>query len=176
MISYKKASSVSELQQIINLQRDNVPEGISSEEKETEGFVTVVHTLELLTAMNTVCQHSIAIENDTVVGYALCMHPSFGDEIDVLKPMFSEIQKTIDPTTSWMVMGQICIDKNFRKKGIFRRLYEHMSTSIRPEFTTIITEVDVTNTRSLAAHYAIGFKLMSTYTADRKEWVLIRLN
>lgn len=176
MITYKKASTPKELRQILSLQKNNLAEGISSEEKEKEGFVTLVHDFELLRAMNAICPHIIAIENNKVIGYALCMHPSFGNEMDLLKPMFSELQKTVDATSPWIVMGQICIDKAFRKKGIFRRLYEELLVAIQPQFTTIITEVDATNKRSLAAHYAIGFTLVSTYTADAKEWVLIRLN
>lgn len=176
MITYKKATTDTELRQILHLQKDNIAESISSEEKEKEGFVTVIHDFELLQAMNAVYPHHIAKENNTVVGYALCMHPKFGDEIAVLRPMFAEIHKAIDAQTSWMVMGQICIDKAFRKKGIFRRLYEELLTSIQPEFSTLLTEVDATNTRSLNAHFAIGFKELTTYEAGGKTWCIISLS
>ena len=39
----------------------------------------------------------------------------------------------------------------------------------------IITEVAITNTRSLQAHYAIGFKKLSTYKTDGSYWDLICL-
>ena len=118
MIIYKRAEKVAELRQILRLQQQNLPDNLSSETKRKEGFVTVKHNLELLTEMNNTCPHFIAVNEKNVVGYSLCMHPIFGDEIEVLKPMFSEIRKYY-PDNDFIVMGQICIDKDFRKQGIF---------------------------------------------------------
>ena len=175
MITYKSASTPQELQQILDLQRANLPQSISSEEKSKEGFVTVNHEMSILSEMNNVCGHIIAKDDDKVVAYALCMHPQFGNEIEVLKPMFSEINKTKFRKESYIVMGQICIDKTYRKRGIFRKLYETMQRAIAPEFSIIITEVDLTNLRSLEAHYAVGFKLLKQYRSGGQNWALIYL-
>ena len=175
MISYERVSSDEELEQILVLQRKNLPAIISSEEKVKEGFVTVSHTFEILKKMNTACAHIIAKSDDKVVGYALCMHPKFANEIHVLQPMFDEID-SIEPTIeNYIAMGQVCIDKAFRKKGIFRKLYETMQVSIRPEFDTIITEVDAKNSRSLQAHYGIGFTDLKTYSVGGQDWKVIKL-
>ena len=91
MLSYERATSEKELEQILTLQRKNLPTVISSEEKIKEGFVTVSHTFEILKKMNDVCPHIVAKSDDKVVGYALCMHPKFALDIAVLKPMFAEI-------------------------------------------------------------------------------------
>jgi len=45
-----------------------------------------------------------------------------------------------------------------------------------PKSTTIITEVDTMNTRSLDAHYSIGFKDLKRYSANGQEWKLIQLS
>ncbi|NNE77330.1 MAG: hypothetical protein HKN31_09690, partial [Pricia sp.] len=76
---------------------------------------------------------------------------------------------------NYMVMGQICIDKAFRGKGVFRQLYETMRLTLLPEFASIITEVDAENLRSLHAHYAIGFTDLKTYRAGGRVWRLIDL-
>ena len=175
MITYQRATSDEELQQILELQQQNLPTVISSQEKKNEGFVTVSHTFEILKEMNDVCAHIIAKSEGRVIGYALCMHPKFADDITVLRPMFDEIETTLPKTENYITMGQICIDKAFRKQGIFRKLYETMQTSIRPEFGTIITEVDTKNTRSLQAHYAVGFIDIKTYRSGGQDWKLIRL-
>ena len=39
------------------------------------------------------------------------MHPKFSNEIDILKPMFKEINSVVPHDEKYMVMGQICIDK-----------------------------------------------------------------
>ncbi|WP_114491133.1 GNAT family N-acetyltransferase [Candidatus Ulvibacter alkanivorans] len=179
MIHYVRVTNPEELQQILELQQENLPTALSSEEKQQEGFVTVHHTLDLLTRMNERCAHILAKDGDTVVGYALCMHKDFGEEIEILKPMIQEIERVIaldDTINNYIIMGQICIAKAYRGQGIFRKLYEMMRIAVIPKFETIITEVDTDNRRSLAAHNAIGFKTLSRYRAEGKNWWLIYLN
>ncbi|GGW46841.1 GNAT family N-acetyltransferase [Arenibacter certesii] len=165
----------SELIQILSLQSKNSPENLSSGEKTQEGFVTVSHNLELLNRMNAVCPHIIAKDGAVVVGYALCMHPNFGLEIEILKPMIAEINSLLPPPDPYIIMGQICIDKSYRKKGIFRELYKTMKQTLPPQYKRIITEVDTSNPRSLNAHYAVGFTDLKTYVSGKHEWKLIEL-
>lgn len=175
MISYQQVSTLEELEQILALQQENLPKNISKEESEKEGFVTVEHTLEQLKAMNDECGHIIAVENDVIVGYALCMHPKFGDTIEVLRPMFAEINKIVDNKMDYMAMGQICVAKSHRGKGVFRNLYLTMRDKLPEGFDSIITEVDGKNKKSLTAHLAIGFKTLKVYWSDDREWHLIGL-
>lgn len=172
-IHYKRARSEEELHQILELQRANIPTAISSNEKEQEGFVTVHHTFEILSAMNSKCQHVIAVHKEEVVGYALCMLQDFKDEIEVLRPMFKQIDDCLESHKSYLVMGQICIDKSFRKQGIFRGLYNFMKQQLQTHFDMIITEVDEDNTRSMNAHYAIGFEQLHSYHFNQQKWNLI---
>ena len=175
MVVYKQAESLKELEQILDLQQRNLPKNISQEESTKEGFVTVEHTLNLLKSMNDVCGHIIAVDDGQVVGYALCMHPQFANDIEVLRPMFQEIDKTIKGQVNYMAMGQICVAKSHRGQGVFRKLYQTMQEKLPEGFDTIITEVDGKNKRSLAAHTAIGFTTLTIYHSDGKEWHIIML-
>lgn len=175
MIVYKQAESVKELEQILALQQRNLPKNITLQESEQEGFLTVEHSMDVLKAMNDECGHIIAMEDGHVVGYALCMHPKFADEIEVLRPMFNEINKVVREKDNYMAMGQICVAKSHRGKGVFRNLYLTMKNRLPDGFDTIITEVDGKNKRSLAAHKAIGFETIKVYPSGEKEWYLIRL-
>lgn len=175
MVVYKQAESLKELEQILDLQQRNLPKNISVEESTKEGFVTVEHTMDVLQAMNEECGHIIAVDDDQLVGYALCMHPKFAEDIEVLRPMFHEIDKVLERKVNYMAMGQICIAKTHRGQGIFRKLYQTMKEKLPKSFDTIITEVDGKNKRSLAAHTAIGFQELKRYVALDKEWVIIIL-
>lgn len=175
MITYKQASTLEELEQILALQQLNLINNISAEERKNEGFLTVEHDMDILKAMNDVCGHIIAVEDDKVVGFALCMHPKFADEIEVLRPMFEEINKVVENQNGYMAMGQICVAKSHRGRGVFRNLYLTMKEKLPAGFDTIITEVEGKNTRSLAAHAAIGFKTIKIYPSGEKEWHLIVL-
>jgi len=175
-IIYCRASTDEELNQILKLQKQNLPNILSLSEKEIEGFVTVDHTFEILNQMNDYCPHIIAKHEDKVVGYALCMHPKFANEIDILKPMFLRLDRISSKDSNYMVMGQICIDKNFRKTGIFRGLYSFMRKELQNKFDAIITEVDAENIRSLNAHKAVGFSTIIEYKDNKRHWNILSLN
>ncbi len=176
MIEYKKSTTDEELKQILLLQQANMPKQLSVKEIQTQGFVTVQHDMEILKKMNTITPHIIAKNNNKVIGFAICMHPKFKDEIAVLKPMFQQIEGVFSKEINYMVMGQICIDKDYRKQGVFRALYKTMKKEIQPFFSTIITGVDAINTRSLEAHYAIGFQSLLSFESEGHQWEIIFLN
>jgi predicted GNAT superfamily acetyltransferase len=89
--------------------------------------------------------------------------------------MFAEIRKHFIPFKTFIIMGQVCVAKEYRKQGVFRKLYTKMKEITSSEFDAIVTEVDATNKRSLEAHYAIGFKILLKYKANGQDWALIYL-
>ncbi|MGB5419823.1 GNAT family N-acetyltransferase [Algibacter sp.] len=172
-IIYKRSITDEELYQILELQLKNIPTSISEDEKLQEGFVTVRHDFKSLKSMNDKCAHIIAVYDESVVGYAISMVKDFKDDIAVLKPMFTYIENHTPDTLKYIAMGQICVDKKFRKQGVFRGLYNKMKQELNLEYDAIITEVDKTNTRSLNAHYAIGFKELYSYRSKNQDWEIL---
>ena len=178
MIQYRLTSTKKDLHEILALQQKNLPRSISLKEQQKEGFVTVEHTLDILYKMHKVHPHVIALHNTKIIGYALCMGKEFKNDIPILTPMFDEIEASIsaaENTINYIVMGQICIAKNFRKKGVFRGLYTAIRQHISPTYNAIITEVDLQNKHSSDAHKAIGFEVLKTYTSNAQQWELILL-
>ncbi len=173
-IHFKRSTSVVELEKILELQECNLTAQVKTEDLETEGFLTVHHTLDQLVKMQKKCPHIIAISDDRLAGYALCMHPVFADQIEVLRPMFRKLKKLNPENRTFIVMGQICVNKSFRKKGVFRGLYDYMRSVLKDDYDMIITEVDHQNTRSLNAHYAIGFTDLLVYKSGGRIWHLVR--
>jgi len=173
-IKYSITTFIEELKQIIRLQGSNLSSSISQNEKEKEGFVTVQHDLDILTKMHERQPHIIAKYDDKVVGYALSMVKDFKNDIEVLKPMFVKIDTLLNKERSYIVMGQICIDKEYRKQGIFRGLYHKMRSELNNQYDFLITEVASSNNRSLQAHYAIGFKDILVYESDKTTWHLLQ--
>ncbi len=174
-VEYTRVRKKEELEEILVLQKQNLPTHLTKNEIEKEGFVTISHTIDLLDRMNTVCPHIIAKDKGRVIGYALCMHPDFSEEIPILYSMFEKMKEVLPEEKSFMVMGQICIDKAYRGKGIFRGLYKTMKKSLGSSFELIVTEVDGRNKRSLNAHLACGFTTKKKYQSDGRDWYLIVL-
>lgn len=178
MIKYQLTTTTKELEEILVLQQKNLPVNISTSEITEQGFVSAQHTQELLTKMHDGHPHVIAKENGKVVGYALCMLQEFRNEIPLLTPMFTQTDEAINELNepiNYMVMGQVCVDKEYRKRGMFRALYNYMKENISKEYNAIITEVDVKNVRSVNAHKAIGFEVLKEYASNNQNWQLIIL-
>ena len=156
----------------MDLQKVNTRFKLSPSEIQSEGFVTVVHNLETLRQMNIACPHIIASVNEQVIGYALAMVPSFREDIPVLKPLFGQIDKLM-VNRNYLVMGQICIDKPYRGKGVFRGMYEFYSDQLKHQYDCLVTEVAQENPRSLEAHKSIGFETIHTRNEHGKYWEIL---
>lgn len=174
-VQYTRARTKKELKEILELQKKNLPGQLTKQEIEKEGFVTISHSIHLLDRMNAKCPHIIAKDRGRVIGYALCMHSDFSKEIPILYSMFEKIRQVLPVEQSFVVMGQVCIDKPYRGQGILRGLYNTMKRSLGASYELIVTEVDSENLRSLNAHYALGFSELLHYAADGRQWHLISL-
>ena len=178
MITFGPAETTEELQQIIELQAQNLPHCLDEQQKKEQGFVTVQHSLELLQLMNSPYAHTIAKADDKVVGFALTMQKSFADAIPVLVPMFRlidrlEFNKKPLKDVNYVVMGQICIHKDYRGQGIFGGLYQNMEERLEAHFELMITEIATRNTRSMRAHQKVGFEPLLRYQTSTEEWQIV---
>lgn len=179
MITYSIAKTDKELIGIIDLQKSNLPVSISTEEAIEQGFVTVEHTLEVLQKMNTIENHTIALDGNKLIGYVIAMTKKSKDDIAILKPMFElfdQISYANKKVTdyNYMVVGQVCVDKEYRGQGIFDTLYQNYKNNFASKYDFAITEIAVKNQRSMAAHNRIGFKEIYGYTApDLVEWSVV---
>ena len=171
-------TTVEELQQILQLQQENFIENIDESEIRSQGFVTVHHDLATLKRMHSLAPNVIIKDGETVVGYALTMLQECRQFIPALEPMFSQFGKLSwenKPLNSYRfyVMGQVCIAKAYRGKGLFEQLYEHHKKIYQNQFDLFVTEIAVRNPRSLRAHEKVGFKTIHTHRDALDEWVIV---
>ncbi len=168
------AASTDELRQILALQQRNLTSNISTETLESQGFVTVEHTVELLEKMNAAVPQTIAKDGAAVVGYALVMTKEFRTDIPVLEPMFAKLPqinyrgKAISEYRFY-VMGQICIDESYRSKGVFELLYNGQRKQLAGQYDLCVTEVAARNKRSFRAHQRVGFQSVMEYAVPNGE-------
>ncbi|MGG9962407.1 GNAT family N-acetyltransferase [Ferruginibacter sp. SUN106] len=176
---YTAANSHNDLAGIIALQKNNLQLNLTREEIMEQGFVTVVHSYEALKKMNDMEQHIVCKDGDTVVAYLLAMTAASENDIPVLKPMF-EIFDSIEyrgkPVSAYkyIVVGQVCVDKNYRGKGILDKCYAAYRESFHKKYDFAITEIATRNLRSVRAHQRIGFIEIHQYTSpDEEEWSIV---
>jgi len=181
-IIYKTCASKIELQEILQLQNENHFSTLSKEEIASEGFLTCTHSLELLAEFNSIAPHVIAISKNTIVGYLLTMTSIAEEKMLQLRPMFLEFKKVFYNSRkieeyNYLIIGQVCIKKEFRGQDILEKCYHLYKTVYRNRFDFAITEIDLYNQRSLRAHLKLGFKEIHRYfSPNGREWCIVILD
>ncbi len=74
---------------------------------------------------------------------------------------------------TWYIMGQVCIKKNYRGKGIFKLLFQKHKELYSREYELMITEISTANHRSQKAHEKVSFKTVYTYSDDLDKWNVV---
>ena len=173
--------SPDELLQILTLQKQNLKDRVSQSEKNEQGFVTLEHTLPILEKMHAVAPSVIIKENDKVVAYALTELPECRHLVPELDPMFELLNRLTwndKPLESfrYYVMGQICVAKEFRGKGLFGALYLHHREVYQSRFDLFITQISLSNPRSIRAHEKVGFKTIHRHRDHKDDWLVVAWN
>jgi GNAT superfamily N-acetyltransferase len=163
-----------ELEQILDLQRANLARNLIVEEIAAQGFVTVEHTLEVLRRMHAIAPSIVARDGDALAGYALVMPVECRSFIPVLEPMFQRLGALGILGQSFYVMGQICVGKPWRGRGVFDLLYQAHRRHLRARWDFVVTEVATRNARSMRAHERVGFAVIDRYCDATDEWALLR--
>ncbi|WP_276482823.1 GNAT family N-acetyltransferase [Paraflavitalea pollutisoli] len=178
MYTATTVSTDQELEQILELQRQNLKQFISPEEKQEQGFLTVQFDLPLLQQLHAIAPSVIIKHQDEVVAYAMTVllesRPLY-KQIDAMFASFDQAQWKGKPLHdySFYVMGQVCVSKAHRGQGLFDQLYAHHKTVYSPRFDFIITEISTSNTRSIQAHKRVGFETIYTYPDAIDTWNIV---
>tara|TARA_R100000935_G_scaffold15475_1_gene31028 strand:- start:3100 stop:3678 length:579 start_codon:yes stop_codon:yes gene_type:complete len=181
-ILYKRCNTQEEILGILKLQKKNLFSTITQEQSKADGFLTCTHTMDLLEKWNEITPHIIAIKNKTVLGYLLGMPSEASEDMPILRPMFQmfdEVEyndKTIS-SYNYIVVGQVCIAKEYRGKGLLYNLYQLYLKVYKYKFDFAITEIAARNKRSLQAHLNNGFKQIFQYrSSEGEEWCIVILD
>lgn len=172
------AENDTELQQILSLQQENLLINLSADEQKDQGFVTLHHTLSLLQQMHKLAPNVIVKDGHKLVGYALTMAPGCRRLVSGLEPMFRLLdtlyyKEKLIADLSYYVMGQVCVDKNYRGQGVFQLLYDFHRKSYAATYDALITEIATRNHRSLRAHEKVGFEIIHTHRDELDEWAVV---
>lgn len=178
-IEIRLVANDEEVLQILKLQQSNLPQSLTNSEMADQGFVTVEHDPEILLEMNRFSPSLVAVHQQQVIGYALVMPVDYRSKVPILEPMFRLIDNfTYEnlPLASYnyFIMGQVCIEKNYRGTGLFDQLYAGLYRHLSNRYRLLITEVASRNRRSMNAHLRAGLKVIHQYTDPRGEqWELL---
>lgn len=167
-----------ELEQIAALSAQNLRTVVSATEKKEQGFITWEYPLALLEAMHAIAPSVIIKQGEQVAGFALTatqemtrVHPELAVMLQNLQTLTYNNQPIL--AHRLYMMGQICIDKAHRGKGLFDLLYQHHKAVYSKQYDLLLTEISTSNHRSLRAHQRVGFETIHTYHDHLDEWDVV---
>jgi hypothetical protein len=171
-------STQQELHEILQLQEKNLPENLSVDEFRSQGFVTIHHDLHLLNTMHQLAPSVIIKDKDQVIAYALTMLGECSRLVPGLISMFSLLDSCNWQNKSlskipYYVMGQVCVEKKHRGRGLFDALYAHHKKTYSSRFDLLVTQISVRNPRSTKAHERVGFKTIHQHRDKQDEWLVV---
>ncbi|ULQ57974.1 GNAT family N-acetyltransferase [Flavihumibacter rivuli] len=178
MILYRQVSNKADLQKILALQEVNLKGNLSEEEKNAQGFLTLQHSMEVLETMHGTEPSIIAMDGETLAGYALVMPLETRSLIPELAPMFDHFASMTykgKPLNHYRyyVLGQVCVAAAYRGMGVFEGLYQMHRDLLGNRYDFVITEISTSNQRSLKAHARVGFTTILTTRDHIDEWQVV---
>ena len=140
--------------------------------------IGVRHSFNILKQMNDLCAHTIAKYDDKVVGYALVATKDIRNGHDLLNGLFDAIDKCeyngkLLRDISYVVVGQLCVAKEYRGQDLAQKIYGHFRDCLSKEFTYLVTDVAQANTRSLKAHRKRGFQVINELIYGGFGWDIV---
>lgn len=167
-----------ELVQIHRLNGENLKQHLTAEELKEEGFVTWLYSLELLEQLHQLAPSVVVKDGERVVGYALTTLREAATFQTDLEEMFANFSKVTYKGKSlfdyrFYCMGQICVDKAYRGKGIVGMLYQKHKEVYGPQYDFILTEISTANPRSQKAHERVGFRTIYQHVDAMDEWNVV---
>lgn len=178
MLTIKLVSDSAELIGIRQLQLDNLKKFVSKDEAEKEGFVTAEYSINFLETMHNDGASVVAKDGDKVVGYALVTLKSIREKHELLGDLFDSIDAIVYngillKESEYVVVGQLCVAKNYRGKGLVQQMYQYFKSTQSHQFSYCITDVAQDNPRSLKAHLSSGFEIVETKTYGGISWDIV---
>ncbi len=171
-----------DLADVARLQQENLARNVSEKERQEQGFVSVETSPELLKEIAEQEGITVARVQGKVVGYLMPMSVEHGRAIPLLDPFierFKNVQFEGKPLQDYRycILGQICIDKNYRGQGILEKLYQELETRLAGKYDLGISEIGANNPRSLRAHLdKMHFQVAEQYSAEGRDWYVVILD
>lgn len=167
-----------ELVGIRDLQALNLRKNIDAATALSDGFLTAEYTLEYLQHMHDASPSIIAKDGDQVVGYALVATKAVREGHDLMADLFNVIDTKFYKSkslrdTNYVVVGQLCVAKEYRGQGLVKRLYDYYRDCYAKEYEYLITDVAQANSRSLNAHKKSGFIVIDTLEYGGIGWDIV---
>lgn len=151
-----KIATITDIAGVLALQELYLVTNLSQQEK-ASGFVTTRFTVAQLTEVITKQELFIAKDQNKIIAYIFAGSWDFFKQWPIFNHMSSLLPELnfldFDITTANSFQyGPICIQKEYRGKGLIKPLFELMRTHLMHKYPLALTFINKTNIPSMKAH------------------------
>lgn len=178
MVTIQPVETSSQLEGILELQRRNLRRHLTEAEVAEQGFLIAEYDLAYLEQMHRQHPSVIAVEDGRVVGYALVItrevrngHPFVAALFDAIDGLSHQGIALAD--IEYVVVGQLCVDRDHRGQGLVERLYGGFRESLQGRYRCGVTDIARANRRSLKAHQRVGFEVIHEIECEGLVWDVV---
>lgn len=179
MLRVAQCATADELAQVLALNRANHRSVLSDDEKRIHGFLSLLYTEAMLADLQRFLPTIVVKDGDVVAGYAHALPPQDAAKIHVhLKAMADQVDPILldgRPLSAhrYYLMAGICVHAAYRGKGVFQMLYDGHRRFYGDRYELLVTDIAVSNARSIRAHERTGFKPIHRYRDEQDEWQVV---
>jgi hypothetical protein len=178
MLITKFVSDDDELVQIAALSRDNMPSAIPDDLKEKEGYVTWPYSIEDLRAIHQISPSIVVKDGNKVVAYVVILLQEAEKVYQPLKDMMETLGslnyqgKSVYDYSIYM-LGQDCVQRDYRGRGIIKLLFDFQKEHLAPHFELAISAISVHNPLSQRIHEKLGAKTIYVLHDATDTWNIV---
>jgi hypothetical protein len=175
-----RLASESDIKAVECLQQETLANKVDVEEKEQEGFVSLITPLDILQRIRDeigiVCAFN---EQGNLIGYEIPLPFSIAKGMTFLGPFVDRVlelsyQNIPFTLENAVIEGQINIRKGFKGAGIAELLHKQFLALVGEKYRLVVTEVSNENPRSLNVHTRkLHMEIIKTFSAEGKEWYIL---
>lgn len=163
---------------ILKLQHANQPAQLSEKEKQ-QGFVVSNFTLDTLDEINNSLGILVALAGNEITGF-VCLTPTAPlPDHPVLRAMIKTFPEqrfngNILIQQRVFIYGPVCISKEWRGRGILKKLFSGVKNFVRDKFDTGVAFIDNNNQHSFSAHVqGLGMTVLTPFEHDNHHYQLV---
>lgn len=171
-----KIAQMEDIEKILELHFKYQIDSINEEDKK-DGFITTAFTKEQIKELITLEQGIfVAIENEKVIAYVMSASWNFWSRWPMFAFMIEDLKnieykgKRLSVENSYQY-GPVCVDKEYRGKGILEKLFEFARISMSKKYPILVTFINKINQRSYQAHTKkIGLEVIKEFSYNNNNY------
>jgi hypothetical protein len=176
-VQYRRAIARDYLE-IVRLNRANLLANLAPQDRE-DGFLSAIFTEQQVSAMAEDLGITVAVIEARVVGFLCAFRNDFDHGSPVVARMLASygsmrFEGRLLSSFRSYVYGPVCIERDFRKRGLLRRLYEAQKQDLAGRFEIGVALVSRDNIHSLDAHVAgLGMIEAGDFEVNGKSFAIV---